>query len=72
MPRPGPRRDVVNVRLSAEEIEWLDAEAARRQVNRSEVIRTAITAARARSGRKTGRKILESDLSSPDQVSGNT
>lgn len=42
MPRPGPRRQQVAVRLSAEQIAALDAEAERQGVDRSEVVRQAV------------------------------
>jgi predicted transcriptional regulator len=42
MPRPGPRRRQVAVRLSAEQVAALDAEAERQDVDRSEVVRQAI------------------------------
>lgn len=39
MPRPGPRRPYVALRLSQDGLDWIDAEAARRGVNRSEMMR---------------------------------
>lgn len=39
MPRPGPRRPYVALRLSAEGLAWIDAEAERRGINRSEQMR---------------------------------
>jgi antitoxin component of RelBE/YafQ-DinJ toxin-antitoxin module len=44
MPRPGPRRPLVNVRLSDDGVAFLDAEAERLGVTRSDVIRLALTA----------------------------
>lgn len=42
MPRPGPRRPLVAVRLSDEEIAAVDAIAEARGVTRSDVIRDAV------------------------------
>ena len=42
LPRPGPRRPLINVRLSAEGVAFLDSEAERLGVNRSDVIRLAL------------------------------
>lgn len=44
MPRPGPRRPLVNVRLSDDGVAFLDAEAERLGVTRSDVIRAALSA----------------------------
>lgn len=41
-PRPGPRRPLVNVRLSASGLAFLDAEAQRLGITRSDVIREAL------------------------------
>lgn len=38
-PRPGPRRPLVAIRLGQNGLDWIDTEAARRGVNRSEMIR---------------------------------
>jgi len=38
-PRPGPRRDYVALRLGAAGLTWIDEEADRRGLNRSEMIR---------------------------------
>lgn len=45
MPRPGPRRPQVAVRLSADGIDALDALAADAGVNRSEMVRCLLAAA---------------------------
>jgi hypothetical protein len=49
MPRPGPRRPLVAIRLADEGIDWLDTEATRRglvkgsgEPNRSEMIRLCL------------------------------
>jgi hypothetical protein len=42
MPRPGPRRPLVALRLSDQGIKWLDQRAEDEQVNRSEVVRLAL------------------------------
>lgn len=42
MPRPGPRRPVIPVRLAQDGIEWLATEAKRLGVSRSDVIRAAL------------------------------
>lgn len=44
MPRTGPRRQNVAVRMSAEQISALDAEAERQGVDRSEIVRRAVDA----------------------------
>ena len=44
MPRPGPRRDLVCVRMSAEQIAAIDEAAARDDTDRSEVVRRAVDA----------------------------
>lgn len=41
-PRPGPRRPLVNVRLSPDGLAFLDREAQRLGVTRSDVIREAL------------------------------
>jgi predicted transcriptional regulator len=46
MPKPGPRRPYVAVRLDPDTLEWLDSEAARRDVYRSVIIREALIQAR--------------------------
>jgi metal-responsive CopG/Arc/MetJ family transcriptional regulator len=55
MPRPGPRRPLVNVRLTEEGIAYIDQLAATEGVNRSEMIRTllaeAVTARQKRGNR---------------------
>lgn len=43
MPRPGPRRPTVLVRLAQEGIDWIDQRAADERVNRSEMIRLMLT-----------------------------
>jgi len=45
MPRPGPRRPLVAIRLSAEGIAHIDGLAAKAGVTRSEMIRTLLTEA---------------------------
>lgn len=47
MPRPGPRRPLVNVRLSEDGIAHLDERAAAEDLNRSELIRTMLAYASA-------------------------
>jgi hypothetical protein len=46
MPRPGPRRPLIAVRLRQDEIDWLDTVAAQREANRSETLRLALAYAR--------------------------
>jgi hypothetical protein len=46
MPRTGPRRPLIAVRLSQDEIDWLDTVAAQREANRSETLRLALAYAR--------------------------
>jgi metal-responsive CopG/Arc/MetJ family transcriptional regulator len=48
MPRPGPRRPLVALRLSDQGIEWLDQRAEDEGVNRSEMIRIALAYAVAK------------------------
>lgn len=48
MPRPGPRRPYVAVRLSAEGLAHIDAEAERRGLNRSEMMRLMLSYAEAK------------------------
>lgn len=42
MPRPGPRRPYVAVRLSQDGLDWIDQQAAAHGVNRSEQIRVML------------------------------
>lgn len=42
MPRPGPRRPYVALRLSQDDLDWIDAEAERKGVNRSEMMRVML------------------------------
>lgn len=44
MPRPGPRRDLVCVRMSAEQIAALNEIAAREGTGTSEIVRRAVDA----------------------------
>jgi hypothetical protein len=46
MPRPGPRRPLVAIRLATDEIAWLDQRAEAEGLNRSEVVRRALAYAR--------------------------
>jgi hypothetical protein len=47
MPRPGPRRELVALRLSEEDIDWLDTLATERsESNRSEALRLCLAYAR--------------------------
>jgi metal-responsive CopG/Arc/MetJ family transcriptional regulator len=39
MPRPGPRRPLVAIKLSQDGIDWIDQAAEEAEVNRSEMIR---------------------------------
>ena len=39
MPRPGPRRPYVALRLGEDVLAWVDTEAERRGLNRSEMLR---------------------------------
>jgi hypothetical protein len=55
LPRPGPRRPLVAVRLATEEITAVDALAEQRGVNRSDVIRDAIHRELKRAERTAGR-----------------
>lgn len=48
MPRPGPRRPLVAVRLSTSGIEYIDKRAAEEGVNRSEMIRRMLAYAGAK------------------------
>lgn len=45
MPRPGPRRTMVGVKLSEEGIAYIDELAAAEKVNRSEMIRRLLAEA---------------------------
>lgn len=39
MPRPGPRRDYVALRLDVDSLTWINKEAVQRGLNRSEMMR---------------------------------
>jgi hypothetical protein len=39
MPRPGPRRPLVAIKLAQDGIDWIDQRAAEQGTNRSEMIR---------------------------------
>lgn len=47
-PRPGPRMAYLGLRLTAEQLAWLDAQAKAHEQTRSEVLRAIIDAARVR------------------------
>lgn len=48
MPRPGPRRPLVGLKLSQDGIAWIDQLAAERGENRSETMRAMLAYATAR------------------------
>lgn len=52
MPRPGPRRAIVGVRMKSEAIEYVDALAEVEGVNRSEMVRILLAEAIAARQRK--------------------
>lgn len=45
-PRPGPRRPIVGVRVGENGLAWIDKEAERRGINRSEMIRQMLAYAK--------------------------
>jgi hypothetical protein len=52
MPRPGPRRPLVGVRLGDGDIDWLDALAAELDLNRSEALRLCLAYAQQKMPRR--------------------
>jgi predicted transcriptional regulator len=46
MPRPGPRRGLVAIRLDDDALAWIDQQAEQEGVTRSDVIRAALAAYR--------------------------
>lgn len=48
MPRPGPRRPYVAVRLNPDGLAWIDELAAERGINRSETLRLMLAYAQQR------------------------
>jgi hypothetical protein len=52
MPRPGPRRPLVALKLSEEGIAWIDTLAAERGMNRSEALRLCLAYAQQKMPRR--------------------